>query len=185
MRTFLAFEIDEDSKNKIWRLKKDLCDIEPIRFERKEKLHITAEFFGELDRNAVTSVIKAMETLKGRYGKTELSLDQIGCFPHPSRPRVLWIGSRKNQEKLKKIREDFLNTWYNETIQAKVQKEPENYVPHITLARIKKPIAKEKTDQMLALSFAPITAKIERLSLFESVLKPTGAEYTKLYSVLL
>jgi 2'-5' RNA ligase len=56
------------------------------------KLHVTLKFLGEVPEAQVVAMSEALAGVAGRHAAFELTASGVGCFPAPSRPRVLWIG---------------------------------------------------------------------------------------------
>ena len=92
MRIFLALfpspAVQEAAHRIIERLRRPDDDVSWVK---RENLHYTLRFMGELDEEGVSRVIAA-----GRLGVAErppftASLGKVGAFPGAHRARVLWL----------------------------------------------------------------------------------------------
>jgi 2'-5' RNA ligase len=108
-----------------------------------------------------------------------LSLKKLGVFPGLGRPRVLWLGTEGDVQRLcdlQKTIDDGLDL-------CGFQKDERPFKPHLTLGRFKSPLKNisalqevlERADAFEAGSF-----DVGSLSLFKSDLRPDGAVYTEI-----
>lgn len=184
-RLFLAISLPEKVKNRLAALQKELAKSQAdVRWVRPEGLHLTLKFFGQVPEEKIerlSSVItKVIEALKP--GPMHLGLKGVGTFPPGGRaPRVVWVGLYGRLDTLAKLQnalEEAFAKWGFE-------KEKRRFVPHITLGRVK---SKRRVDRLreevLRLQekefFAPQEIEVKELTLYQSILKPTGAVYLPL-----
>jgi len=131
--------------------------------------HLTLKFLGDYNDNDVID-------LKERLSKIDFEafdghLDAVGVFPNENNVRVVWVGIEPVDpfaELAKKIDE----------ASPEVENDHPEYVPHITLARVK--FVKDKTafgEKIKSIKIDPKTFKVESFRLFKSALGPTGAVY--------
>ncbi|HDQ35022.1 MAG TPA: RNA 2',3'-cyclic phosphodiesterase, partial [Chloroflexi bacterium] len=112
-----------------------------------------------------------------------LQVQGLGCFPNLQRPRVVWVGLEERTGRLA-----LTHQAVNEAL-AQVGFEPETrpFKPHLTLGRVQRGASRDVAAQLgqavarraergLTLGEETVTD----LVLFRSVLKPTGAEYSRL-----
>lgn len=177
MRTFIAVSLDNEIKNHLAQLvaKLKTCQCH-ARWIKADGMHLTLKFLGDVPSEKVPKISKVMDSVCERYQAFPLELGGTGTFPTGSKkPRVVWVGVKSNDSllSLQKELEDEL---------AKIDfpKERRTYSPHLTLGRIK-----SSQDMSLLLSLLESEREFEfgrmqvnALTLFESTLKPTGAEYT-------
>jgi len=130
MRLFVAVNFNLKTLEQLEEWQYDLQE-KGVRgyWRRRENLHITLKFLGEVEKNRVEAIKESLANIRGRVGKFDLKLSGLGVFPNLNRPRILWLGVK--QESGLKL------------LQAEVEKEmgkigflPEKreYTPHITLA---------------------------------------------------
>lgn len=182
MRLFVAVNIPEELKDKIAevqsRLKKVPLD---IRWVDNENFHLTLKFLGEVSDQKRESVISAVSKAVKGFGVFSVSFYGLGVFPNINRPRVVWVGVKEGETKLKELaaRID------NELLQYDFEKEKRDFSGHLTLGRVrslknisdlsKKIPAYEKTD------FGSFAAA--NVDLMQSNLSPKGARYTCIKSM--
>ncbi len=98
-----------------------------------------------------------------------------GVFGSSYNPKVIWIGIKENKE-LQKLSMDVLNSmekigW---------ARDRQNFVPHLTMGRIKHIADKTKLKELVN-KYKDVDIQEENLNefyLYESILKPQGPIYT-------
>ena len=180
MRLFVAIEISADLRKLIAEF---VARVQPplanARWVRPEGLHITLKFLGNVGDERRSAIEAALRQIQAP--PVTLSLQNIGVFPNPRSPRILWVGiesgpelgslARKADEALAPL--DF-------------EREKRAFSPHITLARFKE--ATKTSSLCSALpesnpSFGTMTAR--EFHLYESKLSPKGSSYFKVASFAL
>jgi len=168
MRTFIAVEVDEKLREKMAELQKQLA-LEGVKLVERDNLHLTLHFLGEINEEMKDKVIQAMDKLN--YKPIEMVCKGVGAFPSRNSIRVVWVGAEVPE--LKNIHEQL-----SEEL-SKLGFEPEEFSPHITLARVKFPKEKEKLKrfiqehEQLELGKCTITG----VFLKKSMLTPKGPVY--------
>ena len=176
MRTFLAIEIEPYIKNKIEESQEIISDSESsnIKFVEVENIHLTLKFFGEIDEDKLEQITDIInQSIKNKEAYT-LKVVNIGAFTNIYNPRVIWTGIKdKNNTTVKLIEE--LDKKFNK-IGFKKEK---NYVPHITIGRVKNISDKEKLSQTLKKLSKKYHGKMEvkKICLKSSTLTPSGPIY--------
>ncbi len=177
MRTFVAIELDTKIKNILSALIQKLNTSNTnIRWIKSQGMHLTLKFLGEVGESKITEVESVLGDIAADSSPFPLHLKGTGTFPSGARiPRIVWIGIEKN-ENLKNIQ----TRVENELHKIRFPKEKRNFHPHLTLGRVKglqnlqpviKTLSEYKTSDFGIMS-------VDRLTLFKSTLKPSGAEYT-------
>lgn len=176
MRTFLAIEIEPYIKNKIEESQEIIEDSESsnIKFVEVENIHLTLKFFGEIDDTRIEQITDIVnQSIKDKETYT-IKVVNIGAFPNIYNPRVIWTGIKdKNNTTVELIEE--LDKKFNK-IGFKKEK---NYVPHITIGRVKSISDKEKLTQTLKKLNKKYHGKMEvkKIYLKSSKLTPNGPIY--------
>jgi 2'-5' RNA ligase len=177
MRTFIAIELDKTIKVTLSALIQKLdTGGRNIRWIKSQGMHLTLKFLGEVSEDKITEVKTVLGSIAKDYSRFPLSLKGTGTFPPAARiPRVVWIGIEKN-EFLQNIQARVENELHN----IRFPKEKRTYHPHLTLGRVKGPqnieTVMETLNQYKETEFGGMT--VNKITLFKSTLKPTGAEYT-------
>ncbi|PLW92027.1 MAG: RNA 2',3'-cyclic phosphodiesterase [Marinilabiliales bacterium] len=178
-RLFIAIPFQtEDHFRKEWNAIKNLLSIDNIKWIPEENLHITLKFLGETADEQIPDICEIIDhTFKNQ--KSELiHWNKIGIFGSHYKPRVIWLGCKE---------EDLLRNMYDRLKtnleSAGFEYDRQNFVPHISLARLKKPVDKYRISQITEKyhNFELQTQLIKEVVLMESILKPNGAEYQILH----
>lgn len=181
VRSFIAFEIPVEMRAKIGELCEAMRgrrEAEHLRFVRPEILHLTARFFGDLDRKRLDRARRAVKSLDGGWESPPLSLGEIGAFPSRRRPQVVWLGVDDPAGALRRLAEE-TDRAIRVTGFGPADKP---FVAHLTLARVARGREGPDLDALTAgLTPPPGPLTITSITLFESVLRGAqGPEYIPL-----
>jgi len=173
MRAFIAVPVSDEVKRKMEPLCAALAGdgITPVAPECQ---HVTLFFLGEIDERRKDDVIRAMESILAK--KFILPFSGAGAFPNPNFVRVVWVGCESPE----------LLAIYNSLAPfiERMGYQKEEFRPHLTVARVKSPAAKERVQAALK-KFRNArfgSCEISRVVLFESKLSPAGPMYVELHS---
>jgi len=181
LRTFIAIELPESIISFISRIQKEMKSYGfKVKWVRPENIHITLKFLGNIHKADVEKIGGVMpEAVKGSP-PISLSAKGICVFPGIKRPRVIWLGLKGQTFELielQKVIDDALEN-------IGFPKEGRPFKAHLTLARVKGNIHSKKLLDVIN-KFGESeseTFTADKVILFKSDLKPTGAVYTKLHS---
>jgi len=177
MRLFVAIDIPEDVRSAIAGLVSKLRPAcRNARWVRLEGLHVTLKFIGETSLEGCDAIQAALASIHSR-APFSITFRGLGFFPDERRPHVLWAGVKGGTE---------LAALAGEIEAALaalgVPLEEREFNAHLTLARMESPRILEAFQDAVKkagrLSFGRAT--VEEFHLYQSVLKPGGAEYTRL-----
>jgi len=179
MRLFVALDLPEAVRDSIRRLIEELKPLSRApRWVRPEGMHITLRFLGETGTDKLEAIRIALSAVSSPQ-PVEMHFRGIGFFPHERRPRVLWIGveASPNLAQLAAAVERAL-------VSRGFAPETRAFVPHLTLARFESPQGSEpvvaRAGELTSTDFG--SAREAEFYLFQSILKPSGAEYRRLES---
>jgi 2'-5' RNA ligase len=181
MRTFIAIDLDSRLKKRLEFLVEELGripDSRSVRWVGPAGMHLTVKFLGEISEEQAARISSVLETIAHRHKAFDLILESTGAFPPGRRsPRVLWVGVVPAPPLL--------------ALQADIEGEMEKlgfvrenrpFHPHLTLGRVKFPTRLDLLIQEMgkreARRFGEM--QVERVTFFQSTLRPSGAEYTVL-----
>ena len=171
MRVFAAVEIPGEIKRRILEASKYFAFRE-VTLVRETALHITLQFFGEIDENEVERVKEAMDSVK--IGSFNVTLRGIGFFK-PEHIRVIYAGVSEGSDRITEV--------HNKLISALRMREEERFVPHATIARVKgmrdRRAFAELVSEYEDHDFGSFT--VDSIRLKSSVLSAGGPEYEELY----
>ncbi len=183
VRTFIAVEIkNTDVLRKLIEIRDYLltsnAELKPVE---NENIHLTLRFIGEIPVSLARAICTEISNLK--VEKFQIHVKGIGAFPSPLRPRVVWAGVEEGADKLRE-----LHLLIEEKLKRLgIPREREEFVPHITLARIKGTRNIEKLIKLLSevvnVDFGYTV--IDEVFVKKSILTPSGPIYSNLCSVKL
>lgn len=143
MRVFLAIDINDAvwkaatfwTKALIARLGPDAK--REVKWVELKNLHITLNFFGELDGDGLAAVTKAL-TPPFETPRFKMILSDPGTFPAAGAVRTIWLGVRETV-----VGAGLVQTLF-EQVQQRLrplrQHDPEpRYSPHLTIGRVREP----------------------------------------------
>lgn len=173
MRLFIAletlpiqdklFEVEEKLKNKIT----------DVKWVKKENLHLTLKFLGEVNAPTLQLIEESIKKIGGEEEKFNFSAAYISGFPTKKSSRVVFIGIDKGvdkiQELMKKIDEEMYHIGF---------KKEQSYIPHITIGRVRfGHISLEKVNN----NFHPIEAYAIGIEIVKSELTKLGPIYESIF----
>jgi RNA 2',3'-cyclic 3'-phosphodiesterase len=177
MRLFVAMDIPEEVRSSLAALAARLRPAcRNARWVRIEGLHVTLKFIGEAPSEKVDAIKTALAALSA-CDPIPVNFRGLGFFPNDRRPRVLWAGIEAGPELA--------------ALAAKIETaldplgiphDERTFAPHLTLARFEAPRVLDAMQEAVKKSsrFNFGSATVKEFHLYQSVLKPGGAEYTRL-----
>jgi len=179
-RTFLALELPDAVKAVLRRRIERLAHALPeIRFVDVAGLHLTFAFLGELDDARLAAATEAAEVAASAHAPCTLRLATIGAFGSARAPRVIWVGLAGEVARLRA-----LQSTVADALEARgFTREARPFAPHLTLARIKKPLSDAALTALARAQSeaAPdATWKADAISVMKSELVRPTARYTAL-----
>ena len=146
-----------------------------LRWVITGQIHLTLKFLGFAPPDLIDELNSIIAKVISRYTKIDLTITGTGCFPVPTRPRVLWLGMTGQTATLTSLVSDLNTALEPLGFPAEEQK----VVPHITLARIKYP-PKHTPDisAFLQTTYDPILMTVSRVQFTRSELFPDGPVYS-------
>ena len=148
---------------------------ENIKWVEPNNIHITLKFFGETEESRIAEIIERLNMVAAKHKPFKFYIKGAGVFGSSYDPRVIWFGIKENKE-LQNLSTDVLNSmekigW---------AKDRQNFVPHLTMGRIKHIADKTKLKELVN-KYKDVDIQEENLNefyLYESILKPQGPIYT-------
>jgi 2'-5' RNA ligase len=181
IRAFVAVSIPSTILERIEETSSRLRELGlGARFSKIQSIHLTLKFLGEIEEGLVGRIGQALEESVRSTALFSLDVRGVGVFPNCRRPRVIWVGIEKEPELVK--------------LQQRVEKglqglgfesEKRPFRPHLTLARLKSSRNVAELRQFLALEGEGLrlgTFEVNSIHLYQSILRPSGAEYRRLSS---
>lgn len=180
-RTFIAIELGDAARAALARTITSLArELPGVRFVEPASLHLTLAFLGDLDEAQLEQATQATAAAAQLSAPFALSVVGLGSFGPPHAPRVIWAGVGGNLRALTATQRALAD----ELAARGFAREERPFAPHLTLARLKRPLdadAQGRLAQRLAApapTGAPIAAR--ELSVMKSTPLPAGAMYSRL-----
>jgi 2'-5' RNA ligase len=134
-------------------------------------MHLTLHFFGAaddaLERRIADALVQPIE-----QRPFDLSFDRLGFFPERGSPRVLWLGTSRGAAELQHV---------HRLLESRLRLPPERerFTPHLTLARFRDRIRRSDLPEMARIPAKAGPSRIDRVTLYESRLSPSGPAYVR------
>jgi len=142
--------------------------------------HLTLLFLGEVPRERVELISDALTPVGANSSPFDVTLEGVGAFPSPERPRVVWTGATEGSEELVRLANDVRAALANE---GDPTRREATFVPHLTLFRVRSPNDNRRARELLGGGVPPPSPRRFRVAEFvlkESELSSHGATHRTL-----
>ncbi len=184
LRAFIAISLPESVLQAIGSAQETLkrSDLK-IRWVRKEGIHLTLKFLGDIERSDLEKIFGAMERTARAFSPFWVRGEGVGVFPNFKRPRVAWVGVSGDVEVLLALQRDL----ESQLSGLGFPKEKRPFGGHLTLGRVKGRVDGTKLRESLEAmgDFQTESFQVRSVVLFQSDLRPDGAVYSRLAEVTL
>jgi 2'-5' RNA ligase len=151
-----------------------------VRWSPAGNMHLTLKFLGEVSAANVQTLTGMLRKEAVEHSRFTVRFAELGAFPNPRRPRVLWVGADAPPELLR-----LQKAIESETRLMGYPAEERPFSPHLTLGRVS---ASAHADDVAAIARAieqvPVgevgTVDVDAIHLYRSDLRPSGAVYSVL-----
>lgn len=175
MRTFIALDLDPAIKTALRSLIQELKKSgTAVKWVGTEGMHLTLKFLGEISPDQVGIVQEGLRNAASHVSFFPVVVSGTGCFPNVSKPRVIWAGIEKSDALLE------LQKYVEKEMGSRgFPRENRPFHAHLTLGRVKgltniRSVIAEVEKYQEAV-FGEMV--VRRMTFFQSVLRPEGAEY--------
>ncbi len=185
LRLFVAIELPPPVRSALERTISALKEsgLGPLRWVAPERVHLTLKFLGDVAPEWVPELGDAVTEAAQGHSPFALRLARGGMFPNRRAPRVIWLGLEGEAEALASLRRDVERA----LVQLGFRAEEWPFRPHLTLARVTGRMPEDQAARLCALLEATDGScepfQVEGVSLMQSTLRPSGAEYRRLAAV--
>lgn len=179
-RLFIASKIDLDSNFiSLYQQLRLQSPFDEISWAESQNLHLTLRFLGKTPDSQIDTIINALKSVFKNYGNVELEMNKIGIFGSHYKPTVIWLGFEDNA-----LLTSLFGGVEEALIEAGFQPNHGNFVPHLTLGRIKKIDNKKRFNERIKNLHPSFSQKIEipQWSLYQSILTHDGPIYKILHT---
>ncbi|MFB6089126.1 MAG: RNA 2',3'-cyclic phosphodiesterase [Candidatus Aenigmatarchaeota archaeon] len=181
MRSFLGIGISENLKGKCTKIQEEIKKTGAnVKLVERNNLHWTVKFLGEISNEETDILKEIMKKTVKNIKPIKVTANGLGTFPNLNYMKTIWVGVSQNEDKFIEILEKV-----NKKLEKNgFKKDKHEIKPHITLARVKTGKNKEELKKILhKMKHVNVgEMKINKIHLYESVLKPSGPTYNKIKS---
>ncbi len=198
IRAFIAIELGNSIRAELASIQAKLKTAgADIKWVAPENIHLTLKFLGNVEREKITAIKNALDTITPQTQPFSISLSEINAFPNLNSPRVVWVGVGQCMDGASRPSNQHANlTLLTSEIEEQLEKlgfpkEARPFFAHLTLGRARSPKGREKLKEIIEdinkcrglINQTP--ARISHISLFQSTLTPAGPIYKDLYEAKL
>lgn len=176
MRVFVAIEITNNEViNSIEKFQNEIkIDAKPVE---SRNFHFTLQFIGEVSEEMSQKIIQILQKIE--FSGFDIILKEVGAFPKPQSPRVIWIGTDEHGGSMliqlsKKVKK---------ALEPLVFFPDKPFKPHITIFRIKKKIGDITKELENGKTGDFGIQKVLNIKLKKSKLTPNGPIYSDLVEI--
>ena len=180
-RTFLAIPIPVGAEYPalVERLQHNLeHERRNINWCKTNQIHLTLKFIGDTPDQDIPKIIDACQQVAKRHQPFAMDFNRTGIFGSNHSPRVLWLGMKDEPKALYDLEEDILTAFD----QIGYLRDRQNFVPHLTVCRIKtlvdKPFFQQVYQNIEQKTY--LQTNVNEMVYLQSFLQPTGAFYKTL-----
>ena len=139
-----------------------------------EHIHITWKFIGDIEVKNNEKIFVTLRESAFILKDCALNFDKLEAWPNSRTPRVLCLTSRSFDEKFKEFFDNLEESLFKNLA---IQKEKREFIPHVTVARIKQ----NKKIKVSDINFEPVKLDIKSICVVQSINTPEGISYKTLF----
>jgi 2'-5' RNA ligase len=180
LRTFIAVALSEPIRDRCVALQDTLARSgADVKWVEAENLHVTLLFLGEVDERDLSALCRAVSDTCAAQDSFLASVDKVGCFPNPRRPRTIWVGLGAGEAEMRTLH-DMLEPPLLDL--GCYRREERLFTPHVTLGRVKGDASAGSLAQALTKQAAWQGGEMDvgEVQVLSSELTPSGPIYTVL-----
>ncbi len=180
LRTFVAIDLGKTIRDRCLALQDALArGGAELKWVEEDNFHLTLLFLGEVEDRALPALCKAVADGCAEQDAFTLSVESVGCFPNPRRPRIVWVGVGMGTAEVCALHDALEPPLMNLGC---YRREDRPYTPHITLGRIKGDLAADALAAALArqAKWRGGETAVREVRVFSSELRSEGPLYTVL-----
>ena len=187
LRVFIAVETPLPIRQAIFAqtesLRGALGDL--VRWAPVENMHLTLKFIGDVSPANVELLSQMLAMEATGSAPFRMQIGGLGSFPTSRRARVIWVGIHAPAA-LASLQRGIQSA----AARLGYESETRPFSPHLTIGRVRQQVrASDQQRVRAALEQTQVgdlgAAAVTAVHLFKSELKPSGAEYTCLFSAQL
>lgn len=178
MRLFIALDLPEEWKRILAQPEASIGWLgRGVKWVEPRGMHLTLKFLGEVEETLLPQIRDGITVACSTISTFTMRLQGTGVFPNPKRPRVYWAGIEAPRQLM-----DLQTRMDAEMQRIGFPAEEHPFRPHLTIARIKDPIGKQRmTDALLNFKLEGDSIEIREALLMRSHLSIEGARYEAIF----
>jgi 2'-5' RNA ligase len=176
VRLFVAVELPEAVADAVAGIAVAARErLPPASWVRRENLHLTLAFLGEVDEPSAGALEPALARAVGGQAPIAARIEGAGCFPPRGAVRVVWLGVEPAPalaELAQRVRAAVLRS--------AVADDDKPFRSHVTLARCRRPwpaATRELWGERAPRP--PLELEVRSVTLVASRLSPSGSQYAR------
>jgi len=178
IRAFIAVEVAPAT---IANIAGAIAELKPklpaVRWVAPANFHLTVKFLGDIDAGQVHAIGNALELAITPFPRCTINAKGLGVFPGLRQPKIFWVGFVGDE--LARLRASVDRA----LVPLGFSAEPREFTPHLTIGRWRQVDRsannlKQELDRWRHRDFGATI--VDQVILFQSELKPAGANYAKL-----
>lgn len=133
-RLFIAVPMPPEAVELVDRVVGELSTNDwPVRWVAPDTVHLTLHFLGDVSPERAQLLRLALTPAIARHESFTIKTSDLGVFPDPRRPRVIWLGLEGQTQRLTALHAEIA-----ETLQLlELPVEARELRPHLTLGRVR------------------------------------------------
>jgi len=186
-RIFLSLPLPTDVVKELQQLQRELSaglGEGSVTWTRRDQMHLTLRFLGDVSPARVQEIERAVTAVCADVAPFSLRARQVGFFPNPRRPKIIWAGVDDAGNRLAP-----LHAAVSEAIRsiAPLSDEESDFRGHLTIGRIRRIDRKgikalaEAAERASSHCFGDWAANT--IQIVRSELGPGGSRYTCVASI--
>lgn len=179
IRSFIAIPLGADLIARIEKTQRELKSVPAdVKWVSPGSIHLTLKFLGNVEEAGIEDIAQGIKRGIKDVHPWKANVKTMGAFPGLRSPRVVWIGIDDTGGQMVRLQ----NQIEKEMAGLGFEEEKRAFSPHLTLGRVRSPqgrndLAKYLLDERERV-FGEIS--VDRVILYKSELRPSGAVYTAL-----
>jgi len=170
-RLFVSLNLPDIVIEQIVSLRDEISTDENLKWEPKDKLHLTIKFIGDVSDEIKDQISKELCFIN-QYSSIKCIFNKFGFFYRDSKPIILWAGLSTDDQLINLITE------VDESLKKfSILNEQRKFNPHITVLRIKNDPGINFVNNYKKFTFKPILFTANSVTLYKSILHPEGSKY--------
>jgi 2'-5' RNA ligase len=185
LRSFIAIHLPPHVKERLAEIRRQLEQSLPrdtVRWTALDQIHLTLQFLGNVAQPDLATIEASLAQIAAVLRPFVVSAEGLGAFPSARQPRILWVGVNGDLAALRALQKSIAAI----TAPWCAREEDREYLPHLTLGRVRE--AKSRVGRMIRDALAKANAgnlgewTAADFALMASELSPEGARHSVLAS---